>query len=115
MQIGMQKNQFGDAAYTTQGLTFSKCAYSDGGYYKTGNLVVLNIRVRTSEVVSSGNTLISGLPTPKTINNMIYVAVSTTNLNRVGHIKPDGTLAITLDANVSADSILVFSATYLAN
>ena len=49
---------------SAEGLSFSNCTYESGGYFKLGNLVIINIRVNANKL-NWGTNIISGFPTPE--------------------------------------------------
>ena len=66
------------ASYSTTGLTPTNCTIGAGGYYRVGNLVVVNMRVSTTASISGGTTFISGLPAPDTTLAASNVALGVT-------------------------------------
>lgn len=66
------------AAYTTTGLTPSNCTIGAGGYYRVGNLVIVNMRITTTAAVATGTSFVTGLPAPDTTLASNYMAFSVT-------------------------------------
>lgn len=57
-------------AYSTSGLTCTKCSISSGGYAKIGNLVVVNIRFKPT-VTTTDQLSISGFPKVNATANVV--------------------------------------------
>lgn len=53
-------NIFTDLQYTTEGLTTSNCVINNGGYYRIGNIIIVNMRINPT--VTGLNSFVSGLP-----------------------------------------------------
>lgn len=100
--------------YTTSGLTFSNCTFAGGGYFKIGNLVVINMRL----VLTSANPYptVSGLPIYDGSANFVPLSAYSVSIGISDHtsgwISPQGVMNIVSGSGNSNNVII--SAMYLA-
>lgn len=65
----------------TTGLSFNKCDYICGGYCQIGNMVIVELSVKTNTSVAAWDTLVSGMPRTYTSNSInISVPLATFNV-----------------------------------
>ena len=101
------------SAYTTDGLSFTKCTLDRGGYYRLGNIVIVALRVNISE----GGASITGFPNYGAVtnnNNMVIAAAYNYSAAAVSFASLNYQGALSLDPTLSTGSIGV-NFVYLAN
>lgn len=102
-----------NGAYITSGLTsLANVTIADGGYCKIGNLVIVNLRLVPSANITAGNTLVSGLPKPQTMNNLNKTAVAN---NQNANLTVDASGGLFCSTALSSGSSLILSVTYLTD
>ena len=102
-----------NGTYTTSGLTtLANITIADGGYYKIGNLVIVNMRILPSANITAGNSLVSNLPKPQKMNNLNKVAVAN---NQNANLTVDASGNLFCSTALNSGSSLILSVTYLSD
>ena len=98
----------GKGTYSTTGLTYNNCSLQDGGYYKLGNIVLVNLRIKLTSAFTGGNAVVSGLSVPNSTNNMVTFS---TNQTKAGILSTTG--QIILVENLAIDTVVMINGIYL--
>ncbi len=100
---------------TSSGLSLNWGTIGLGGYTTIGNLVVVNIRVATNQILNAGSTYeITGFPLPiNTVANGITASCSFTSLTRIIFMSSLGKLTFIPDQQLASGTVPIFSCCYI--
>lgn len=100
-------------SYSTSGLTYTNCTYVAGGYYKIGKVCFFNIRIKTkSDLATSDDVYIAGLPTYSGISNTVvvtgfgYSSLSEVTINKPVVLYTNGNLKLSHSLTANSDYIV---------
>lgn len=99
------------ASFIFSGLTYLHATYVEGGYFRIGKLIIVNIRI-TADLENDGEINIANLPLPMASGYAVVSAIVTTTTGNMvgGYINAAGALVIP-EGKVGASYII--SSTYV--
>ena len=117
-ELQAQVDGLSPTAYKSSGLSFTNCAFVSGGYFKTGRMVCVNLRVTSRD--SANSFQIEGLPAYIGMVQSNCVVLTVKNMtqgindNSYGWIDPSGKLNVQMPTNYAAN-LYIISAVYLCD
>lgn len=99
----------------SSGLSLTWGTIALGGYTIIGNLVVVNVRVITNQILNAASTYdIMGFPLAgESTANYISASCSLTSLTRIIYMNPLGTLQFIPDQEIASGAVFLFSCCYI--